>query len=73
MQGSRIALVATVVTLSGTVALESLQQQRDVDVMTAAAENFQPAPPPSQRVQLSRKHINGPTRPRLGANAVFCL
>ncbi|MEE2636181.1 MAG: DUF3500 domain-containing protein [Acidobacteriota bacterium] len=40
MQGSRIALVATVVTLSGTVALESLQQQRDVDVMTAAAENF---------------------------------
>ena len=40
MQGSRIALLATVVALSGTVVLESLQRQRDVDVMTAAAEDF---------------------------------
>ena len=40
MQGSRIALLATAVTLSGTVVLESLQRQRDVDVMAAAAADF---------------------------------
>ena len=40
MQGSRIVLLATAVTLSGTVVLESLQRQRDVDVMASAAADF---------------------------------
>ena len=53
MQGSRIALLATVVTLSGTVVLESLQRQRDVDVMAAAAANFLASLSSEQREQAT--------------------
>ena len=53
MQGSRIALLATAVALSGTVVLESLQRQRDVDVMAAAAANFLASLSSEQREQAT--------------------
>ena len=53
MQGSRIALLATAVALSGTVVLESLQRQRDVDVMAAAAADFLASLSSEQREQAT--------------------
>tara|TARA_B100001123_G_scaffold430021_1_gene549328 strand:- start:888 stop:1964 length:1077 start_codon:yes stop_codon:yes gene_type:complete len=53
MKISRIALVIMVVALSGTVVLESLQRQRDVDVMTEVAADFLASLSSEQREQAT--------------------